>query len=119
MSENEPKFNPDDVENKERKNSLDLTWGEGEPTVANYSGNIACITDGCRSYNEPAKNFFHIAIGVKKAPISMQRPNKQFAMVCRCPDCSRSFWFHIRNTEANMYKECYDNGMFDKAKLKE
>lgn len=118
MSET-PKYNPDDgEENKERESLADFTWGEGVPTVENHSGLIACITDGCKSNNEPISNLFRVGIGIKDAPLSIQRPGKRYAMICQCPDCSRNFWFHIGDVEAKLYKECYNNGMFVKANPK-
>ncbi|MFA6423705.1 MAG: hypothetical protein WCV83_00125 [Candidatus Magasanikbacteria bacterium] len=106
------KYNPD-AEPQEGDGVL-YSWGEGFPLEEEWSKDLACRNDQCEMYNKSLlRRFNKEAIGVKKAPISMQRQNKHYALCCECPKCFSKFWFHIDDQEAQTLKEVVDSGLWN------
>ena len=106
----------------ERESLESYTWGEGHPTRENYSFDYACVNDKCPEYGVSrwgVDDLERNAIGVKSAPPAMQEDGKKYAMVCECSKCGESYWFHVRDESAVVYREMCQRGLFLKAKPKE
>lgn len=76
----------------------DKVWGEGYPTIENYSAAFACKNQDCSQYGKNIlieKSDWHKqVVGVQRLPLGMQKENKSYAVICECPGCFDKFWFH-------------------------
>jgi len=96
----------------ERESLEKYCWGEGYPTIENYSIDFCCKNETCPKRDQSVlelKSFnrftSEMVVGVKLAPSQMQRKYKEYALIVECPECFDKFWFHITEDDAKDIKK--------------